>query len=353
MGGPMTQQEIIEEQQSFLRITEAFRRYKRNSQSILRKRKGDFDTLHPKYKELFGQSEPLFKTWLTCIETNAQFLGAIVDASQHLFGCYWPDGPLQPLHETPTGLDMDKVVSTVKQFVRDWGEEGKVERQLTYDPIYATMERNWPDIDDRHAIKVLVPGSGLSRLAFELSLKGFSTQGNEFSHHMLISGHFLLNHATHKNQFVLHPYVDSSVNVYHRADQFRAVAIPDMCPADAIDELVLQGRQQGDFSMVAGDFLEVYNKPEDAGQWEAVITCYFIDTAHNVFEYIETIHRLLPMGGLWINVGPLLYHFSDSPDELSIDLSYDEIRRILVTYGFNIEEERRVQSGYTADACSM
>ena len=45
------------------------------------------------------------------------------------------------------------------------------------------------------------------------------------------------------------------------------------------------------------------------GQWDAVLTCFFIDTAQNIVSYIETIARLLREGGVWINLGPLLFHF--------------------------------------------
>ena len=33
-----------------------------------------------------------------------------------------------------------------------------------------------------------------------------------------------------------------------------------------------------------------------AGIWDAVVTCFFIDTAHNVMEYIEIILRILKDG---------------------------------------------------------
>lgn len=35
-----------------------------------------------------------------------------------------------------------------------------------------------------------------------------------------------------------------------------------------------------------------------AGLWDAVVTCFFIDTAHNVVEYIEIISRILKDGGV-------------------------------------------------------
>ena len=40
-----------------------------------------------------------------------------------------------------------------------------------------------------------------------------------------------------------------------------------------------------------------------ADTWDCVVTCYFIDTAHNVIAYIENISKILKPGGYWINLG--------------------------------------------------
>jgi len=80
----------------------------------------------------------------------------------------------------------------------------------------------------------------------------------------------------------------------------------------------------GLFSMAAGDFLEIYHKEE----WDCVACSFFIDTAHNVIQYLEKIHQILKPGGYWVNLGPLLYHFADMPGEFSIELSWEDIRRI-------------------------
>lgn len=45
------------------------------------------------------------------------------------------------------------------------------------------------------------------------------------------------------------------------------------------------------------------------------MTLFFLDTAHNVIEYIKTIKKILKKGGVWINIGPLLYHYADMMDE--------------------------------------
>ena len=66
-----------------------------------------------------------------------------------------------------------------------------------------------------------------------------------------------------------------------------------------------------EFSMAAGEFVEVYSKPNEIGSWNCVATCFFIDTANNIISYIETIYNLLKNDGIWVNFGPLLYHYAD------------------------------------------
>ena len=68
-----------------------------------------------------------------------------------------------------------------------------------------------------------------------------------------------------------------------------------------------------------------------------IATCYFIDTAKNIIEYLEVIHRALKPGGLWINLGPLLYHFEGMKNEMSIDLSLEEVKTVATNLGFTFE----------------
>ena len=44
-----------------------------------------------------------------------------------------------------------------------------------------------------------------------------------------------------------------------------------------------------------------------ADSWNCVATVFFIDTAHNVIDYIEAIYKILQPGGCWINLGIVAY----------------------------------------------
>lgn len=84
------------------------------------------------------------------------------------------------------------------------------------------------------------------------------------------------------------------------------------------------------------------------------MTVFFIDTAHNIIEYVETIYNCLKPGGIWINLGPLLYHFADTDGELSVELSYEDLKSVIVQLGFiYLKEEINLPCRYTQNNESM
>jgi len=110
-------------------------------------------------------------------------------------------------------------------------------------------------LEQRGGINVLVPGSGLGRLAFDIAHEGFSAQGNEFSYYMLLASNFILNKTQRINQFKIYPYIHSFSNIVKSSDVLTEATIPDVNPSE-----IPRGT---DFSMVAGDFIEVYGMEEE------------------------------------------------------------------------------------------
>ncbi len=125
------------------------------------------------------------------------------------------------------------------------------------------------------------------------------------------------------DQYTIYPYADQFSNNVKFSDQIRPVSFPDSSFYELDEQL--------EFSMAAGNFLEIYKK---ASSWDSVVTCFFIDTAHNLIDYIEKVWEILKPGGYWINFGPLLYHYRNVPGEKSIELSYEQIRRVVEKIGF-------------------
>ncbi|KAH9947863.1 N2227-domain-containing protein [Amylocystis lapponica] len=253
----------------------------------------------------------------------------------------------------PTDFEMDKLRSTLKQFVRDWSREGLPEREACYNPMTAALVEHFPDIpqEERGNFRVLVPGAGLGRLAWDVANLGFSCQGNEFSHYMLLSSFFILNRTDEIEKHTLYPYIHSFSNLPNNSAMLRPISIPDVLPSSL--------PPGADFSLVAGDFEEIYGAEDSeneshSGQWDAVLTCFFIDTAKNIVNYLRIIHRVLAPGGVWINLGPLLWHFeNNSTNDPSVELSLEEVKQLARKIGFEISNERTIDTTYTSNAEGM
>ncbi|KAI0033301.1 N2227-domain-containing protein [Vararia minispora EC-137] len=248
----------------------------------------------------------------------------------------------------PSEFDMDKLRSTLKQFVRDWSEEGLEEREASYKPLKDALVAHFRDIpaEQRHNFRVLVPGAGLGRLAYDVAKLGFSCQGNEFSHYMLLSSFFILNRTQEAYEHTIYPYVHSFSNVPNKQAMLRPIKFPDVRPSDL--------PPNANFSLVAGDFEEIYGTDEEkdpgdpsAGQFDAILTCFFIDTAKNIVNYLRVIHKILVPGGVWINIGPLLWHFeNNTSNETSIELDLEEVKELARKIGFEIKDERTIDTTY-------
>lgn len=227
-----------------------------------------------------------------------------------------PDGSLVPMPERVNPGDIDKMRSTLRSFVREWSSLGANERAQSMDPLveevnaYFQGELNRAAYDEETGdrVSVLVPGCGLGRLTFEFARRGYKALGNEFSYFCLLASNFILNESEQVDQFSLHPYIHNFNNLKQDDDAFREVKVPDICPL-----LEMEDQSKYDFAMASGEFIDVFG--ENVKKWDCIATCFFIDTAHNVIDYIATINKILKPGGLWVNIGPLHWHYSEQPNE--------------------------------------
>eukprot|EP00965_Chrysotila_dentata_P234846 6200408-Pleurochrysis_carterae.AAC.3 len=131
--------------------------------------------------------------------------------------------------------DLEKVQSTLKQFVREWGAEGAHERQQAHEPLLHALQIALPGGAAR-GDRVLVPGAGLGRLVWEVARLGFVAQGCEFSYFMLIASNFILNRLRHCGPIVVHPWALQTCNVASTADQTRGCTVPDTPPWELPEE---------------------------------------------------------------------------------------------------------------------
>jgi len=245
--------------------------------------------------------------------------------------------------------------------------------------------------------RVLVPGCGIGRLPLEIAALGYACEGNEFSAFMAIASNFILNGITKREAYTIYPWISNVSNVVHVDDVIQSITVPDQCASDLLSAVfdtihptttvnygnntsnnnettvvvamsdsvdISKGNDvdiskgscsnghdnvSGDgidnaqlsyprFSMAAGDFVEIYgvnsNTTDDPSKHvDAVVTCFFLDTAPVVLDYIETIHHVLKPGGLWINLGPLLYHWEKDQDFGNNDPRYNQSIEVSVDDG--------------------
>jgi carnosine N-methyltransferase len=325
-------------------ICSAFFNYQVDSLRDVMRMERDFSSIpvdHIKFLK-YNYKERLEKL-KKAIWRNYLFLLKIVSPYSYMFKFFKNDKNeilIQPLRVSHK--DVIKMRSTLKLFIRDWTKEGEVERENTYTPILKDFKNFFPNPD---GIKVLLPGVGLGRLLYEFAKAGYKAQGNEFSYFMLLSSNFILNCTTTKEEYEIQPLIHSFSNLFWEDAPFKQVKVPD---ENLMEELK---NSSGEMSMVAGEFVDIYKN--QLNSWDGLVTCFFLDTANNIIEYIETIHKILKIGGLWVNMGPLLYHYSEIEKECSIELSWDEVKYIIVSMGFEIKKEDIKESVYSSDCDSM
>ena len=221
----------------------------------------------------------------------------------------------------------------MKCLMRDWTIESKPERDNNYGMVLKEVKKyfNYDDknLIQNNKIKALVPGTGCCRLGFELAKRGFDVEVNDFCFIYILCDDYLFNYS-HKDEFQFCPSIHSFSNSYTESAVLKKYSFPDV---DIKEELIKSGAKPIIFTK--GDFLLKFKGVKD--QYDLVVTCFFIDVSKNIVELVEIMHDLLKQGGVWINLGCLDYYHS--PNHESIDLTWDELRQVIINYDFDIKNE--------------
>ncbi|EEQ33711.1 uncharacterized protein MCYG_06530 [Microsporum canis CBS 113480] len=211
------------------------------------------------------------------IDSNAEVAEAILDSALEAFQL--PKHPQTQeaegrgdvnWHDRATSSDVSKANSTIRQLYRDWSAGGAGERESCYGPVMRDLQAEFGE-KPAPGTRVLIPGAGLGRLFKKVLVPD------------------------------VHP--GSAVRGYEEAEE----------TAGATGGRKETKKMTGTMSMTAADFLLLYNEESNREAFHAVATVFFIDTAPNLIRYIQTVHHCLRPGGIWTNVGPLLWHFEDKP----------------------------------------
>ena len=314
------------------------------------------------------------------IDSNAELSNAILTYGLQSFESLLPqpadDGKSsmpQAWAGVATHSDIDKARSTIRQFYRDWSEDGTRERNSCYGPVMSVVREERFKLQAKRPFKVLVPGAGLGRLVFDLCRDGFDAEGNEISYHQLLASSYILNKCERAGQHTIYPWVHTFSNHLTREHHLRGYPVPDIHPATVL----ASASGIGTMSMSAADFLCLYADDDHADEYDAVASVFFLDTAPNLVRYLEVILHCLRPGGVLVNVGPLLWHFeNDAPgnhghdddgdgehdhnnssgiaDPGSFELTNDEVMALVEKVGYVLEWNRTgIDTPYIQDRESM
>jgi hypothetical protein len=301
----------------------------------------------------------------------------------------------------------DSGAQILAHIVRDWSDAGRpiqaslydwcVEQVLAYrtrtPSLHPTVRQAKHD-STRPADRILVPGAGLGRLAWELAALPTQSGNNSAEHRavyveavecsvsMAATAAMILPH-TYRHEmdesvtttpggsngwaaahWTAYPYVvDAFSNEVDNERRYQAVHFPSVDQSEKVYETGVDvGAEPSDryrrnrhldsrnnLSYTIADFTTYRGLTETSGAYRFVVTCFFLDTATNVYDYVATIRHVLEGpsrdrdmalddercgdgdGGLWINVGPLQWHRN-----AVLHPSANELRSIVERMGFTI-----------------
>lgn len=153
-GGPFFNKERMKyspdeearlERQHFWRIIDAFRFYRVHVEEQVKRAERQFRSLPQHHQNLLPDVLSNLAQISKCADHNQELLQAIINNSLHMFENIEYGEREDPRKARPsTTFDMDKLKSTIKQFVRDWSEVGRAERDTCYQPIIQEIQRLFP-----------------------------------------------------------------------------------------------------------------------------------------------------------------------------------------------------------------
>ena len=294
-------------------------------------------------------------------------------------------GPPETWRAKATAEDLSISRACIRGLLRDWSREGEPERNAAHGPILRALRQEFGHVGGKTLVRILVPGAGLGRLLHSISNLGLSVEGADVSYHTLLTCLYLFGANSPPCRHTLYPWALSFSNHVSRHHQLRGVMMPDLhLPGPVgvgMDMSQATGGTEQQIVFVRGGFVETYQASSQAGKFSALVTCYFIDTAPNFLDYVETAWNCLEPGGIWINIGPLLWNVEENgpagkgegdldeqeawkaragaeeqtPVPAALELTGDEVLQLLGAKGFTVEQSEKSgkPSTYVGNPSSM
>lgn len=152
---------------SFTTVTSAYRAYERSALAETVQMRATFGKMPARHRDLAGTVVDYgakLDRLAEAAQVNSVVTQGIADLAISELGVNGTEV------EQRDGGSIFRTREALLHFVRDWSEEGANERETIFKPILDVL-RDVP-MEERGQMTVLVPGSGLGRLAWEISQLG-------------------------------------------------------------------------------------------------------------------------------------------------------------------------------------
>ncbi|CAJ1360155.1 unnamed protein product [Effrenium voratum] len=299
--------------------------------------------LQPSAQERALLGEELLKRRLAAVrkarDQNRRFVELVIEDLPDIVA--GPDAavtPARPLAEfkslgdgvsTLPASSYGTLASVFLHLMRDWSTvcDHVIERQ--YAPVLQELKAVLPQKGH-----VLLPGAGLGRLALMLASEGFQVEANDASRLFLTFADFILNRAP-KDGVPMFPLAHVFSENWGHAQQYVEIQVPSVAPATPRNS-------SRPVVMVPGDFVKTYQAGGPGFRpFDALVTCFFIDTPKDIEELFRVMDGLLQEGGVWVNLGPLNWR-----KEARLKLAWEEIVAIWQQKGYEFLTQKRVECDY-------
>ena len=308
----------------------------------------------------------------------------------------------------PSPPSYDSLQQVLVHLSRDWTNKGADIRKVLYtDGVIKQLEQYLPVCNNHHHgnhnrdsyevnPRVLVPGAGLGRLAVELAVRGYAVEANECSPVMVATMSSIINKLLMPQQnssdndntsqsnddlndqllrnsineeMPHHPTTTETANnnstnttvqiyphlfgqlvdLYDLESCLEAETVPSTDSLPLKEWFHSQANRpltiKKHISINMNDFVSTYKYQEYKNHFDAIVTCFFIDTANNILEYLIIIRYVLKTNGVWINVGPLHYH-----RPTSFYYTYRQLKEIIIkVFKFEILYEEYITCLYAPE----
>lgn len=281
---------------------------------------------------------------------SSNYIKIIIELAQSLGYDMNSNGKIISLDEKKWGatpnqdIPLMRISESLSHLCRDWSPEFQHE----LDPIMEYIESQLLLIRNINSERnmLVIPGCGVGYIPYYLSKKfpKIQVESIEWSNLMYICNQFVLNC---KEDIELSPFSQYYSNQIDWKNQTRSIKIP----------LKNVTTENTNLKSLWGDFRNyIPNKTNTLIDNIIVITVYFLDTAENVFEYLEIIESLSKYCGKelhWINVGPLKYGTRPM-----VQFTVDELKRLKQIRGWKDIDSKVINkqpnlNGYVTNTDSL